>query len=251
MSFSGISMARRLRRNLPAGPAFLPLRDYAVCAFCGLAALAALGPALMPALPAGAWAVAAAAYLAAAAAVGDLLRRTFPHPTLGLCNVVTLARLVVVAALTAALVAGGGPTGAVFGLAAAALALDGIDGWLARRDGRVSAFGARFDVEVDSAFALVLALHAFVSGTAGPLVLVLGLARYAFMAAAQVLPWLGRPLPERFSRKAVCVVQIAALILLQLPGLPDLFATALVWGTAGALLWSFGTDILHLRRQPT
>jgi hypothetical protein len=122
----------------------------------------------MPALPFVSWAVAAMAYLLAAAAVGDLLRRTYPHPTLGLCNVVTLGRLVIVGVLTAALVAGGGAPGAVFALAALALALDGVDGWLARRHGRVSGFGARFDMEVDSAFALVLALHALVSGTAGP-----------------------------------------------------------------------------------
>jgi phosphatidylglycerophosphate synthase len=203
----------------------------------------------MPSLPAASWAVAAAAYVAATVAVGDFLRRTYPHPTLGLCNVVTLGRLVIVGALTAALAAGGGAPPAVFALATLALALDGVDGWLARSRGRVSAFGARFDVEVDSAFALVLALHALVSGTVGPVVLVLGIIRYAFIAAALVLPWLAGSLPERFSRKAVCVLQLAALILLQLPGLPDQAAAGLVWIAAGALIWSFGKDILHLRRQ--
>jgi phosphatidylglycerophosphate synthase len=249
MSFSGTNMGRRLRRSLPAGPALPPLRDYALSAFVGLFALTALGPAVLPSLPASAWTVAAALYTAAALAVGDLLRRTYPHSTLGACNVVTLGRLVIVAALTAALAAGGGAPLAVFALAAVALALDGVDGWLARRGGHVSAFGARFDVEVDAAFALVLSLHALVSGTAGPLVLVLGVIRYVFAAATLVLPWLGGRLPERFSRKAVCVIQLAALILLQLPGLPGGVSTALVGLASAALFWSFGRDILHLRRH--
>jgi len=243
MSSSETSIARRLRRT-PAGPALPPLRDYVLSALAGLFALTAVGPAILPAIPAASWAVAVAVYPA-----GELLRRTYPHATLGLCNVVTLGRMVIVGALTAALAAGGGAPLAVFGLAALALALDGVDGWLARRRGLVSAFGARFDVEVDAAFALVLSLHALASGTAGPLVLVLGLIRYVFVAATFLLPWLGGPLPERFSRKAVCVVQLAALILLQLPGLPDGASATLVALATAALFWSFGRDILHLWRQ--
>jgi phosphatidylglycerophosphate synthase len=38
------------------------------------------------------------------------------------------------------------------------LALDGLDGWLARRFGLASAYGARFDMEVDGFLILVLAL---------------------------------------------------------------------------------------------
>ena len=242
-------MERRLRQGVSSGRAGAPLRDFALSAAAGMLALTALGPALLPALPPMAWAVAAVLYLLGTLAAADSLRRSFPHPTLGLCNVVTLARLVIVGALTAALVAGGGDPVAVLALATVALALDGVDGWLARSGGRVSDFGARFDMEVDSAFALVLALHALASGTAGPLVLILGAMRYAFVAAAQVLPWLGGPLPERFSRKAVCVLQIAALILIQWPGLPETAAAALVLGAVGALVWSFGLDIRHLWRH--
>jgi phosphatidylglycerophosphate synthase len=242
-------MERRLRRGVSSGRAIAPLRDFALSAAAGLLVLAALGPAFLPALPSAAWAIAGALYLLGTLAAADFLRRTFPHPTLGLCNVVTLTRLVIVGALTAALVAGGGDPVAILALATAALALDGVDGWLARSRGRVSDFGARFDLEVDSAFALVLALHALASGTAGPMVLVLGAMRYAFVAAAQVLPWLGGPLPERFGRKAVCVIQMAALIVIQWPGLPEAMAEGLVLGAAGALVWSFGLDIRHLWRH--
>lgn len=242
-------MERRLRQGVSSGRTGAPLRDFALSAAAGMLALTALGPALLPALPPAAWALAAVLYLLGTLAAADSLRRSFPHPTLGLCNVVTLARLVIVGALTAALMAGGGDPVAVLGLATAALALDGVDGWLARTRGRVSDFGARFDMEVDSAFALVLALHALASGTAGPLVLILGAMRYGFVAAALVMPWLGGPLPERFSRKAVCVIQIAALILIQWPGLPETAAAALVLGAVGALVWSFALDIRHLWRH--
>ena len=39
--------------------------------------------------------------------------------------------------------------------AAAVVALDGVDGWIARRIGRTTVFGARFDMEVDAALMLV------------------------------------------------------------------------------------------------
>ena len=141
------------------------------------------------------------------------------------------------------------PAWLVVGLSAIVLALDGVDGWLARRDKLVSEFGARFDVEVDSAFALILALHAFVDGKAGPLVLLLGLARYGFVVAGLVFPWLNRTLPERFSRKVICVVQLVALIALQLPFVTPPFSTLLVVATVAAVLWSFGRDVIWLRRS--
>jgi phosphatidylglycerophosphate synthase len=189
------------------------------------------------------------AYLAGATVAGDFLRRTYPHGSFGLCNAVTLARLVIVTALAASLFAGGTEAWPVVALAAIALALDGVDGWLARRGGLVSAFGARFDMETDSAFALVLSLHALATGAAGPVVLVLGVMRYAFVAAAALLPWLNGPLPERFSRKAVCVLQIATLIVIQVPGIPSGMAAALVALAAAALVWSFGLDIALLWRE--
>lgn len=200
-----------------------------------------------PLLRAAATGMALTGYLAGVWLTWAALRRGFDHPTLGLCNVVTLGRM----ALTAGLLAALGlppPVGAVFGVAAAALALDGVDGWLARREGRVSAFGARFDMEVDSALALVLALTALSAGTAGAAVLLIALPRYAFVIAGKALPWLNAPLPERFSRKVVCVVQVGALVALQLPLLPPGGAGSLVAVVAGALAWSFGRDVVWLWR---
>jgi hypothetical protein len=76
-----------------------------------------------------------------------------PHARFGLGNGITLLRgggaaVFAALALEPDLVSGGA---AWWALAAAVglLALDGLDGWAARRQGVVSAFGARFDMEVD------------------------------------------------------------------------------------------------------
>ncbi|MCZ8078807.1 MAG: CDP-alcohol phosphatidyltransferase family protein [Rhodobacteraceae bacterium] len=172
----------------------------------------------------------------------------FPHARFGLCNVVTLARAAMVAALAGMLWQG--PQGwDVLALASVALALDGVDGWLARRSGLLSDFGARFDMETDAALALVLAAHVWLGGMTGAEVLLLGVMRYAFVAAFWPFPWLAAALPDRFGRKVVCVVQIAALILLQVPGLMPEVAQVVAWGAVAALVWSFGRDVLWLWRH--
>ncbi len=177
-----------------------------------------------------------------------LMQRGYPHAALGLCNVATLSRLALAASLLAPLAVGGGASWAVVAVAGLALSLDGADGWLARREGRVSDFGARFDMEVDSALALILALNAWASGTVAAIVLLLGLPRYVFAAAGRVLPWLDQPLPARFSRKVVCVLQLATLIALQLPLVAASVANPAVVVVAIALVWSFTVDILWLWR---
>lgn len=75
------------------------------------------------------------------------MARSYPHRALGLCNLVTLLRLALMSALVAPLVSGSGAQWGVLMVAAVALALDGVDGWLARRQHLVSQFGARFDME--------------------------------------------------------------------------------------------------------
>lgn len=176
------------------------------------------------------------------------LRSSFPHRVIGLCNLATIVRLALVAVLATALIAPAVSAWAVLGLAVIAFALDGVDGYLARREGRTSAFGARFDMEVDSLFALTLALLAWQSGVVGAYVLILGLPRYVFWVAQLPCPWLGADLPERFSRKVVCVVQIAALILALVPAAPSVWVGAIVALAATALIWSFSLDVRALWR---
>lgn len=186
-------------------------------------------------------------YLGAVTLTGYALHRTFPHPRIGMCNVVTLARLVLTSVVFAALFTPAIVTWTIFVIATLAFALDGLDGWLARRAGLVSAFGARFDMEVDSALALILAVMAFQNG-AGAFVLLLGLPRYAFGLAQIWMPFLAGPLADRFSRKVVCVLQISALLILLLPWVEPRLAQALAGVTALALLWSFTIDVRSLWR---
>ena len=179
----------------------------------------------------------------------SLLRRGFDHPTLGACNAVTLVRLALTSALLAAVVTPVASGWVVCAVAAISLMLDGMDGWLARREGLTSAFGARFDMETDAALALILAGHVWMAGMTGPEILVLGLTRYVFVLGFLPFPWLSAPLPDRFGRKVVCVVQVAALILLQVPNLPQGLAALIAWPAVAALVWSFGRDTLWLWRN--
>ncbi|MFU8863450.1 MAG: CDP-alcohol phosphatidyltransferase family protein [Rhodobacterales bacterium] len=180
----------------------------------------------------------------------------YPHTRFGACNAVTLLRAGLAACLLTPLLTPS-PTGgsleewSIVLLALAALALDGVDGLLARRSGLLSAYGARFDMEVDAGLSLILTLHLLADDTLGPYVILLGIMRYVFIAASVPFPWLAAPLPERFGRKVVCVVQVAALIALQVPLLPVALAQWMAFGAVAALLWSFGRDTLWLWRHKT
>jgi phosphatidylglycerophosphate synthase len=129
------------------------------------------------------------------------------------------------------------------------LALDGIDGWLARRQRLETAFGARFDMEVDALFILVLAALAVGLGKAGAWVLALGMMRYGFVAASLAWPWLAAPLPPSLRRKAVCVLQIAVLAALLAPPVAPPVSGALAAAAFAALAWSFAVDVRWLARE--
>ena len=189
------------------------------------------------------------AFAAAVMVTSRGVNNSYPHPVLGLCNVVTLFRAALVAFLVGAVLSPPGSAWIVFGVALVAFALDGVDGWLARRAALVSDFGARFDMETDAALGAVISLWLLFTGTTGPEILVLGFMRYAFVAASVVWPALQAPLPDSFRRKVICVVQIGALILLVFPWTPQAFAAPL-GGIAALLLgWSFLIDILWLARR--
>jgi phosphatidylglycerophosphate synthase len=140
---------------------------------------------------------------------------------------------------------------AVVALASVALALDGVDGAIARRTGTSSATGARFDMEADAYLILVLSVG--LVPTVGPWVVAIGLARYVFVVVATELPWLRRPLPPSMARKIVCVQQGVTLTVAAAPVVPWWVA---LLGCAAALVglsWSFGRDVAWLafaRRRP-
>jgi phosphatidylglycerophosphate synthase len=194
-----------------------------------------------------------AAVLAAAggAAVFALAARYLPAPVFGAANTVTLGR----AALTLLLIAllGAAPTltlgWALVGLGTAGVALDGVDGALARGRNEASAFGARFDMEVDALLILVLAALVWQHDKAGAWILAAGLLRYAFVAASLLLPWLGAALPPSRRRQAVCVVQIVSLLGALAPIVVQPWSAGLALAGLVALGWSFAVDVRWLARH--
>lgn len=134
-------------------------------------------------------------------------------------------------------------------IALAAVLLDGVDGWVARRTGTVTPFGTRFDMETDAALILALAVLAWRHGKAGPWILGAGLLRYIFVAAGWMWPWMARPLTPTRRGRAICVVQIAALIIALAPIVGPPTSSAVCAIGLGALLYSFLVDTLWLARQ--
>jgi phosphatidylglycerophosphate synthase len=190
-----------------------------------------------------------------------LRKGTHPHARFGGANRVTLLRLALAcllgglpgeAAWAAPLAAEGRAALAwgVVALATLTALLDAADGPLARRSGQASAFGARFDMETDAAFILVLCALVWQAGQTGPWVLVAGLLRYAFVAAARPWPWLAAPLAPSRRRQTVCVVQITILIVCLVPIVPPTLATALAAAGLTLLSLSFAIDITILARAP-
>nr|WP_239154373.1 CDP-alcohol phosphatidyltransferase family protein [Amycolatopsis sp. FDAARGOS 1241] len=169
--------------------------------------------------------------------------------SLGPADHVTLARAILIGGVTA-LVAdhpiGGAPLAVLVPLASVALALDAVDGQVARRTGTSSALGARFDMESD-AF-LILVLSVLVSATFGYWVLAIGLMRYAFVAAAWVLPWLNGALPPSRARKTVAALQGVLLVAAASHLLPSAAGLGVAALALALLVWSFGRDIRWLRR---
>ncbi|NES38951.1 CDP-alcohol phosphatidyltransferase family protein, partial [Micromonospora sp. PPF5-17] len=191
--------------------------------------------------------------LAYAVVLCGLLRRGLRRAgadRLGPADRVTLARALLVGGVLALVVAGAaGPAPAVVlvPLTAVALALDAVDGRVARRTGTASPLGARFDMEVDAFLILVLSVH--LAPTVGGWVLAIGGMRYAFVAANWVLPWMRHPLPPRYWRKVVAAAQGVLLTVAASGLLPPVATTALVAGALLLLIESFGHDVAWLWRH--
>lgn len=134
----------------------------------------------------------------------------------------------------------------LFAIAFVALLLDAVDGWTARRFACASRFGARFDVEADTAFLFTLALMLALSGRAGPWVLAAGLLRPLFLLAGRLHPPLAAPLAPSRRRAFVCGAAATLLTLALLPPLVAGVPTALSAVAVAALLWSFAVDLRAL-----
>src|SRR5205823_619387 len=184
-----------------------------------------------------------------AAALLVTARMRSDQPAILPADWVTLTRTLLIAGV-AGLVADsfGRPVSvtALVTLSAVALALDAVDGQVARWTRTATPLGARIDGEVD-AF-LILLLSIAVSQDYGGWVLVIGAARYALLLAGWLIPWLAAPLPPRYWRKVVAAVQGIVLIVAA-SGLLDRLAGMIAVAAALLLLAeSFGRNVIWLYR---
>lgn len=198
--------------------------------------------------------VALGAYALLAAAVLVAFEAAAPAERFGPANTITLVRGALNALLLGLLAEpatlsatwGEGAGWLFLAVALVSLALDGVDGRVARRWRLTSAFGARFDVEIDALLLTVLALAAVVLGKVGLWVLAIPLGYYAFLAARAVWPWLAQPLPPSRRRKAVFVAQAASLGAVVAPPVVPPLAAGLAALTLAAMVASFARDLRWL-----
>ncbi|MFD6069115.1 CDP-alcohol phosphatidyltransferase family protein [Amycolatopsis lurida] len=184
-------------------------------------------------------------------AVGGFLTYGLNRSTarsLGPADAVTLGRSGLVGCVTALVVdTAGREIVAMVVLASIALALDAVDGQVARRTGTASPLGARFDMEVDAY--LILILSVVVAQSLGPWVLTIGAMRYVFVVAGKLWPWLNTPLPPSMARKTVAAVQGIVLVVAASAILPLWAGFVVTLGALALLTWSFGRDTWWLLEQ--
>jgi phosphatidylglycerophosphate synthase len=131
-------------------------------------------------------------------------------------------------------------------LIAIALILDAVDGYLARRNGEVSKFGARFDIEIDALLLLFLAVLVWQTGKVEVWALAIGLIRYVFVAAGWCLTCLAVSLKRSWRRQFVGVLQSLALLACLSPMVDSIWAPTILTVALGTLLISFGIDVFTL-----
>jgi phosphatidylglycerophosphate synthase len=161
-----------------------------------------------------------------------------PQGSFGAANGLTIARAALLGGLPPAAALGAGPA---IGVSLLFLGADGVDGWLARRRGRTSEFGAFLDKETDALFLLLLCAVAAFQNRLPLWILGAGLLRYVFVVVVFLLD----P-PEKTEERSNLArylygAMVGALLLSFLP-YPALYRP-LVLLAAGALAVSFGRSL--------
>jgi phosphatidylglycerophosphate synthase len=151
----------------------------------------------------------------------------------GLPNALTLLRLSL--ALLLVLVFHGAPGWLWGALVLGLLALDGVDGAIARRNGTVSAFGAHFDMETDAFTVLVIVFELWQRGTFGTWILTAGLLRYLYVVCVALLPPTSGEMPRSLlARYAFLILMLGLATGLAFP--PPLGAAGALAGTLAVTL---------------
>jgi phosphatidylglycerophosphate synthase len=157
-------------------------------------------------------------------------RAALTHPgRFGWANAVTASRAVIAWVVGARLA--DAPAALLALIVLGFFALDGLDGYLARRRGTTSGFGALFDMETDSFFALTVVLVLFERGDLGVWVLVPGVLRYVYVLLRAVVPARNPDVPRsRFGRLAFTGLAVGLFLAFAVPGVVG--RTAAIAGTA-------------------
>ena len=194
---------------------------------------------------------AAAAFAAVMLLSLGFLQQHHPFTRFGAANQITTVRALLVSLVVSIIGEPRLPAIAASAAAASVIVtlLDGVDGWLARRNRIASDFGARFDMEIDALLILALAILAWRFDKAGAWVVLSGALRYAFVAAGARWSWLKAPLPRSRRRQTICVVQIVALTTAIVPAIPPGISAPLAAVALAALGASFLIDALWLWRR--
>jgi phosphatidylglycerophosphate synthase len=127
-----------------------------------------------------------------------------------LANLLTIARVVGCACLPAVFphMSALQFTAVLVGL----IAMDAVDGAVARRTGRMTAFGGRLDLEADAFLTLMMCVLLRQAGLVGSWILIAGLWRYVYSALVAAFPTRGEEPRSRLGR------YVAAVLMLSLSG---------------------------------
>lgn len=174
-----------------------------------------------------------------------------PRPRLGSGTLLTLVRGATVAWLAGFLLVPWRGTSLawvpalLYGIAAA---LDYLDGLVARRVGTVTVLGKRLDTAFDALGLLVGSLVGVAAGRLPAAYLVVGLARYAFLAGVAFRRWRGaavRPLPARTSRRLLAGIQMAFVTVALAPPVPSTAVRVGAFVVGTPLIFGFLRDWLY------
>lgn len=129
-------------------------------------------------------------------------------------------------------------------LAYAFIALDGLDGWLARKTETTSEFGAWFDMETDAYYVALFSSLLVIDGTVSWWVIIPGFMRYIYSLGLQLFQ-----VAEKQEKRSRWGRYIAGFMFIALP-LPLIlekpFGEYVVYVASGAILLSFARSIYFL-----
>ena len=162
----------------------------------------------------------------------------------------TTVRLGLIVIVTALLLADEGPgfSWTAVALGGTALAMDGLDGKIARRTGSTRA-GASYDETVDALFILILSVA--LVDLWWPWCLIPGLMYYVFHLVAALRPAWRQRLPASLCRRVIAAAQGTLLLAAGTPiavAVPP-FGGICVAAAVVSVLYSFGRDIVWLEAR--